>query len=169
MTYFDFLVLLLPVVFMLHDFEEIILFRRFLKKNGANIAATFPRLKAIIVRANTITVSAFTLVVAEEFLIISAISFSAVYFSYYYVWIAAFMAFFLHFLIHIIQCLVFRRYTPGLVTSLIFTPACIYVFKRLLIETSYTYLQIAALSAAGIAIMIINLGAMHYLTGKLKI
>jgi len=169
MTSFDLLVLLLPVAFMVHDFEEIILFRWFLRKNAARIAAKFPRTKGLIATAGKITTPAFTLVVAEEFLIVSVISFTAVYFHYYPIWIAAFMAFFLHFLIHIAQCLVFRSYTPGVVTSLLLTPACMYMLRHLLAQTVYTFSDIAVLSGLGLAVMIVNVVFMHYWAGNLKL
>lgn len=166
MSSFDFLVLLLPVAFMLHDFEEIILFRRFLDRNAAAMATRFPRLSGFIARAGTITTPAFTLVVAEEFLLVAAISFAAVYYHYYAIWVAAFMAFFLHFIIHFAQCILLRRYTPGVATAVLLSPACIYALKESLATTAYTYASIAVLSVAGVLAMVLNLIWMHWLAGK---
>lgn len=163
------IILLLPVLFMIHDFEEIIMFRKWLTQNSTDISNRFPKLRTILARANAISTPAFTLAVAEEFVLLVVISFSAVYYSYYYLWLAAFMAFFLHLFIHISQCLVFRRYIPGIITSVLLVPVCICILNQILIKTAFTYLQVAALSAVGFLIMIVNVVLTHYLIGKLKI
>lgn len=166
---FELLVVALPVIFMLHDLEEIIFFRRWLVKNSTIVIAKFPRFEKLISKANAISTPAFTIAVAEEFILLSAISFAAAYTNWYYIWIAAFMAFSLHLFIHIAQCLVLRRYTPGVVTSFLLLPLCVYIFNSLVAEGICSAAAIAVLSVTGIVIMIVNLLLMHSIIGKFKI
>lgn len=154
---------------MLHDFEEIIFFRRFLDQYGDRISARFPRLRLILDKANAITTPSFTFVVAEEFVLVSLISFSAVYSQHYGLWIAAFMAFFLHLFIHLGQCALFASYVPGVVTSFMLIPACVYVFMQVINAIGYTYAEIVGLAVVGVIVMIVNVVFMHYLASRLKI
>jgi hypothetical protein len=166
---FELLVVALPVIFMLHDLEEIIFFRSWLDRNSAIVTAKFPRFEKLISKANAITTPAFAIAVAEEFILLSVISFAAAYTNRYYIWIAAFMAFSLHLFIHIGQCLVLRRYTPGVATSFLLLPVCVYIFNCMVAGGICSGATIMVLSAAGIVVMVANLLLMHSIIGKFKI
>jgi hypothetical protein len=67
MTNTDFiLVTLFPLIFMFHDFEEIIFMKSWLVKNSDYLQNRFPVFSKQILKLNGISTSAFALGVAEE-------------------------------------------------------------------------------------------------------
>lgn len=164
---FEVLILTLPIIFIVHDLEEIIFFRKWLDNNMLVVGNRFPRLQPVLSRAAGISTPAFSLAVAEELLLLLGISYSALYFQWYYLWVSAFMAFFIHLFVHIGQCLALRSYTPGVVTSIILLPVCYYMFNRIRAEISLSAYDLVLLSISGALVMIANLLFAHRLTKKL--
>lgn len=69
------MVWLFPILFMFHDFEEIIFMQSWINKNRNYLTHRFPVLsKKLFSHFDQITTSAFSLGVAEEFIIISIIT-----------------------------------------------------------------------------------------------
>ena len=62
--------------------------------------------------------SAYALAVAEEFIVLSALTLLAVELELYPLWAGMMLGFFIHLLIHVGQFLVYRRYVPVILTSL---------------------------------------------------
>ena len=115
---------LLPVVFMLHDFEEIIMMRPWIDRNSVFLHEKFPRLSdRILGHYEKLSTSSFSLAVAEEFIIITAVTFLAVEHGWYSAWAGMLLGFFAHIIVHIIQFLALRRYAPMIITSI---PSAIY-------------------------------------------
>ena len=50
MTEINILIALLPIIFMIHDFEEIIMFKPWLTKNSTEIKRRFPKLDAFLTK-----------------------------------------------------------------------------------------------------------------------
>ena len=70
-----FLVSIFPIVFMFHDFEEIIFFKTWLTKNKDLLQKKFPAVsKRILPHINKLSTAAFSLAVAEEFILLSIIT-----------------------------------------------------------------------------------------------
>ena len=110
---------LLPIVFMLHDFEEIIMFKPWMNANHANLEKRLPAWAArILVEHGNMSTSAYALAAAEEFIILSALTLLAVELELYPLWVGIMLGFFIHLLIHVGQFLVYRRYVPVILTSL---------------------------------------------------
>jgi hypothetical protein len=128
------LIALLPLVFMLHDFEEIIMFKPWLEKNRDEVKRRFPRLdKTLSKNHDQLSTSAFAVAVLNEFFIIALITVLSLYFDSYHWWWGAFMAFSLHLLVHIGQWIIYGKYVPVIVTSILALPYCVYtlgVFLR---------------------------------------
>ena len=65
---FKIIVWLLPIVFMIHDFEEIIFFKSWITKNKDYLSGIIPEFsKRLLFRLEKLSVPAFSLAVAEEF------------------------------------------------------------------------------------------------------
>lgn len=127
------LVLAFPLVFMFHDFEEIIFFKTWLAINKCELAHKFPNIsKKFIPHLESISTSSFALAVAEEFILISILSLWAVCNERYELWFGVFVGFSIHILIHIIQWLIYRKYIPCIVTSFLVLPYCIYTFTKII-------------------------------------
>ncbi|CAH2713045.1 hypothetical protein BACCIP111895_00178 [Neobacillus rhizosphaerae] len=151
---------LFPILFIIHDFEEIIFMRAWISKNKSYLCDRFPTLsKKLLHHFDHITTSAFALGVAEEFILISIITVVSYMTNWYSLWIGSFIAFTLHLLIHCLQALVVRKYIPSIVTSVICLPICIYIIKQIIqISTLNT---ITLYSILCFIIMVINIGFIH--------
>lgn len=110
---------LLPIVFMIHDFEEIIMFKPWLGANRAILEKRFPKWAARILSGHDkISTSSFAFAVAEEFFILSALTLIAVEFELYPFWAGMMLGFFVHLLAHVGQFAIYRGYIPVILTSL---------------------------------------------------
>lgn len=150
-------VCLLPAVFMLHDFEEIVLMRPWLAKHSSRIKVRFPRLAGHIDRAAARSTAAFALAVAEEYILICLVTALSVWYSSYGVWVAVYCAFFLHLLLHIGQSLVLKSYIPALATSIVSLPYCVWVGLLLVRWGQFDLWQTGMLFALGIVLVAANL------------
>jgi len=153
---------------MFHDFEEIIFFKIWINKNNAYLRERFPRLsKRFLPRFESLSTSGFALAVAEEFVLLSFITYGSIYLDNYYLWIAAFMAFSIHLIMHVVQWIILRKYVPVIITSLISLPYCIYLFVRILETNMFQVFELVLWTFVGLLIMGINLLFVHKLGEKL--
>jgi len=121
------LVASLPMVYMLHDFEEIIMMKSWAKSNEKYISQRFPKIaQRLISHLREMSVEGFVLCVAVLFLLLGLVTLTALWTGFYLFWMGIFMAFSIHIVVHIIQWIVFQRYIPAIVTSLLCVPYCIY-------------------------------------------
>jgi hypothetical protein len=118
---------LFPIIFMIHDFEEVVMFKPWVTKNAGFIKKRFPRLAArMLPHMESLSTSSFALAVAGMFLIVSAVTLISVELDLYYLWAAAVIGYFIHLVVHVTQFLVVRRYVPVVITSLVTAPYCIW-------------------------------------------
>ena len=161
------LISLLPIVFMIHDFEEIIFLKPWMENNQGYIKNRFPGLGPRIARYfSSISLLSFIIAVAEEFIIISLVTYLSVYFNNYYVWLMVFMGFFIHLIIHIIQVIIIGRYIPIVITSVLALGYCIYTFVEIKNVNMFTNTEILICSVSGIILVGVNLLFAHKL-GKI--
>jgi len=159
-----FLISLLPVVFMIHDFEEIIFMKSWMRKNKNYLINKFPRIGVRIVKLfEPMSILSFIIAVAEEFIVLSLVTYLSIYYNSYYIWLVIFMGFFIHLIVHIIQFLVIRRYIPAIVTSVLAMGYCIYVFLEIVKINLFDYADILICSVSGIIIVGLNLLFAHKL------
>jgi len=163
------LIWLFPIAFMLHEFEEILFMKPWIKRNKSTIAARFLFLAP---RFNTFTkgfsTRKFTLIVAEEFVLVSAIVFVSVGLSWYNLFVGVLMAYALHLLVHLVQFVVYRRYIPAIVTTIVTAPYVIYaIFYMLSRGVAQLNLSLLIGLFAFIAIAA-NLALSHWFVRKIK-
>ena len=154
------IVTLLPVIFMMHDFEEIIFFKWWSQKNGQFLRDNYPKIST---RFDSMSTVGFTVAVAEEFILLCAITFGCVFLNNYYLWLAVFMGFSLHLLIHIAQWMFFRRYIPAIVTSLAALIYSVYAIQVIISKNIFTTSEILLWSALGLLLLGGNLLLAHRL------
>jgi len=157
------IVWLLLVVFMIHDFEEIIFFKSWIRKNK-DLDEKLPKvLRRFLPDFNNLSTSAFTLAVAEEFILLSLIILVSVLLNNYVLWLAAFMGFFFHLFIHIGQGIVLKRYVFGLWTSFPALIYCVYVLNEIITNNIFQTSQIILWTVIGLGLMGVNLIFAHKL------
>ena len=160
---------LLPVFFMLHDFEELIMFRPWLRRTGGHVRARFPALAArALPHLERLSTSAFSLAVAEEFVLLAAFTWAAVEFRWHAPWAGLLIAFFLHLVIHLVQWAALRRYVPVFFTSLLAAPYCVYALAYLLRGGFVTWAQALLWAAIFAVILVVNVLFAHKLAARFQ-
>lgn len=161
MNELELIVSLFPIVFMLHEFEEIIGFKPWVVKDGLWIAKKFPKAAKQITLYERLSVPAFALAVLEEFVLVGLVTVLALTLQWYSAWIAVFMGFSLHILIHIGQWIVVGKYIPIAVTSLLSLPYIVWEIYK--IYSQYSISMIVFCFIIGTIVLIVNLRFVHKL------
>lgn len=151
-----------PILFIFHDFEEIIFVKPWFEKNKEDLRKKYPKLaQKLMPHFEGISTSAFALGVLEEFVLATFITIHAYVFNWYYVWIGAFIGFTLHLVVHCVQALVIKRYVPVLITSIICLPICCYIIFTFINLNPMTGGQLILSSSIAVLIIVANLIVMH--------
>lgn len=124
--------LMLPIIFILHDFEEIIMVNAWQQKYAIQLekAATKPF-------AHWVSPDSGTIAVSIEFLILLTVSLISIFFQKYLIWYGVFFVFVIHLVLHYFLSFRFRHYIPGLTTSVFFMPLCLYILYSCAKQLSY--------------------------------
>lgn len=170
MTKLELIMLLLPIVFMVHEYEEIIMFRHWLRHNRQELKSRFPRFEKYLVRRGCFDFSTATFSVgtAHEFLLISVISFCSVSQGNYQWWFAAFSGYSIHILIHLSQWLIYRKYVPFVITSILTLPYCIYTLILFATSSSLSPSQMFKWTVIGMALTALSLFSTFYWMSKFQ-
>ena len=166
---FFILISLLPIVFMFHDFEEIIFMKLFFAKNSEYLQNRFPKLSKQILKMNGISTATFAFGVAEEFVLFSILTYTSLLTENYGWWFGLLAGFTLHIIIHIIQFIVVRKYLPVIITSVLVLPYCIYTILKFYNLLILSVQQMIFYSLIMTIIMGVNLFLVHKLMMKLKL
>jgi len=158
------LIWLLPIVFMIHDFEEIIFFKSWINKNRNYLYENFPKItNKLLPRYDKLSTAGFALAVAEEFVLLSLITVFSIIFNNYFLWLAVFMGFSIHLIMHIALGIIIKRYIPSIATSFIVLVYCIYTLYILLSNNIFSIPEIVLWTIIGLVLMGVNLLFAHKL------
>ncbi|HNT23579.1 MAG TPA: HXXEE domain-containing protein [Anaerolineales bacterium] len=163
------LIWLFPIAFILHDFEEIIFFEPWLKKNATTIMGRLhnrvpaffeKQLQAIVTKSTP----QFALPISLIFTLTSLASFLAAQYAQYSIFLAAVSLFFLHGFMHLGQAIFMRRYIPAVITSLLIViPYGFLVLGRFLSDGLVDYPALLIYALIGLLAMIPFILVMHRL------
>jgi len=164
MEKYGLIIWLLPIVFMIHDFEEIIFFKPWINRNKDYLSKKFPNIsKRFLPRMENLSTSAFTLAVAEEFLLLSLITVGSVLFDNYLLWLAAFMGFFVHLFVHLVQWIILRQYIPAIYTTFLALIYCAYALYEIISKNVFQVSEIVFWTIIGFVLVGVNLLFAHKL------
>ena len=141
------LIWLFPVMFVLHDFEEIIMIENWLKRNSTVMYDILPkRIADRVIKQFSMSTAHFAVAVLVIFLFVSS---STVMANQYviqgllgniYIFTIITLVFFLHAFTHIAQSVILRSITPGVFTSLIvIIPYSLVLYRSLLVNEVITW------------------------------
>ncbi|GAB3891995.1 HXXEE domain-containing protein [Larkinella knui] len=151
-----------PFLFMIHDFEEILFVKAWITRNRDVIKQRIPKLAdRLLPHFDRLSTQGFALAVAEEFLLVSLTTLLSLVTNQFHLWYSLFLAFTVHLLMHIGQGLFFRRYVPGMVTSLLFLPVCLYILYLGFNRMSFTLPIAGVYLLAGFLLLAVNLLLIH--------
>lgn len=157
------LYILLPLVFLIHDLEEIVMRKHCMPYIVRLVSGKFPRIVPFVRHLQNISTRDFIIIVIEEFLLI-IVALAVFLYDIPYLLLALFWGFSIHLLVHIAQAIVIRKYVPGLVTSLLFLPYCALGVVHLI--QRYSFGMNMLLAVVGFAIVVANLLIMHRIMRK---
>ncbi|MCO1603485.1 HXXEE domain-containing protein [Desulfosporosinus nitroreducens] len=134
------IVWLFPVLFLIHDLEEILTVKGFMNRNKDRIVSLLsPKIGTFVQKQFDLTTVQFSVSVAFVFIFVISSTYLTTHYNfaegalrYFFIIVAIF---FVHVFTHVGQALILRTYTPGVITSvLIVFPYTSYVIFRLLRE-----------------------------------
>lgn len=103
------------VVFVLHEFEEILTMETWLKRHRDILEHIVPkRIKPVVLKLANSTTPVFTAVIMEEFILLAIATLAMAEWALYDLFAALVLGYFIHILIHGAQAIYLRRYIPGL-------------------------------------------------------
>ncbi len=160
---------LLPIVFMIHDFEEIIMMKPWVNKNAAFMTRRFPRLAArILPHFKGLSTSAFALAVLAMFLLVSTVTLISVQLGLYALWAGLLIGFFVHLLVHIGQFIVVRRYVPVVITSILAVPYCIWALFTVYARTGFSRSGAIVWAVVALIVITISVPLAHALAARFE-
>ncbi|MGP1466186.1 MAG: HXXEE domain-containing protein [Porphyromonadaceae bacterium] len=170
MTKINLIMLLLPFVFMIHEYEEIIMFRHWIDRNREELRKRFPKIESFFTRRGLFnySTSTFAIGTVHEFILISVVSFCSVWTVEYQWWFAALTGYSVHLLIHILQWIVYRKYVPVIITSFLTLPYCIYAFTEFSKITVLSFAQMVLWATIGIVLTVLSLFSAFFCMGKFQ-
>lgn len=139
MKLFYIIIWLFPIIFMIHDFEEIVFIKLYQRKNDEYIKSL--RGKTYVPFDFGGSLEVFSIGVAIEFISFSLISILSFVFDYYVVWYLFFAGFTVHLLGHIYLRIKFKKYVPATITSIIFLPLCCFFVYKITVFLDYSLLK----------------------------
>lgn len=169
MNNMNFIVWMLPILFMFHDFEEIIMAEAWHNRYEKEIEASWPKNQPFGLNYlrcyPTPTISAGVYI---EFILYSLVSFLSAAAQSYFIWYAVFLGIAIHLVVHFLLCFRFKHYVPGVMTSvIILAPTIWYLFDSA--ELLHYTLATAGLALlCGIVLMLILIPILHKLTGPIS-
>lgn len=143
----------MPILFALHNLEEVIIFEYFFRKNNQRIMDSFP--KRLRNRACQMmsghTGSSFSLAITILLTILTVISYLALCFNTHYmwlIWLTATLVFTFQLIVHVVVAIVWRGYAFGTITAVLFLPIFCVMIDRFLALQSFAVAEIVVASLA---------------------
>jgi len=156
---------LFPILFIVHDMEEVIGFGDWLKINESFLEKKFP---FILKMYKNFSTEGMALAVLEELILCILICLAALFIPYrftLYLWLGSFIACALHYVVHIIQVIIIRRYIPALITSVLCLPISICLIQHCIVEYQISIANVFIFSTVGLLLILCNLKFAHFLIG----
>jgi hypothetical protein len=159
------IVWMFPIIFMLHDFEEIIMAEVWGKRYNKSINTAWPKRQPFGLNyVHHYHTPTFSIGVEILFLFFSLISLFSLIFQNYFLWYSAFLGITLHLVfIHMFICIYFKHYVPGVITSIIFLLPSVWILFTATNLLHYSVNTILLACLLGIALTIILMPVLHKL------
>ena len=154
---------MLPILFILHDFEEIIFMPLWKTRHHQKLETFRKPFFGSVTQG-----SAFAVGVFEEFIILVFISGFCQITNNTLLYLSFVIAYTAHFIIHYIMCLQFRGYVPGVVTVTLELPIVLMVIFHYW-PSGGSLLSVIAYLFVAMALAYTNLKVMHQIMPKIQI
>lgn len=153
------------VLFTIHEFEEIIFVKKFIEKN--KVVKDMKNELFVKKKESYPSTETTSLMIAEEFIILSTLLFIASEFRMYEIVLSLFIVYIAHLVPHIYDALRYRKFSPGSRTSFIIFPLGILMIWNVILNKEIN-LVIFILCVIIIGfLMILNLIFLHKISKKI--
>jgi len=160
---------LLPIAFMIHDFEEIIMIPPWINHYTPHLRQRFPRLaSSLLPYFENLSTSSFALAVAEEFILLTMVTYLTVERELYAVWAGILLGFFVHLIVHWVQFAIYRGYTPAIITSALSSIYCLGALYSLGRLTPLLWTDVAFWTFVAVMVIVLNLILAHMLAARFE-
>ena len=151
-----------PVLFLIHDLEELIGMQKWIDINLPDIRTRFPRVVPILENFST---RGMVVAVAEELVLAVTLSLLAYFCKgvwFVSLWWGTFAAYAFHLVVHLVQCIVLQRRIPCLLTSIVCLPVSIYILYKFVDDLSLLPVSLWGIAAlVGLLLVGANLIFLH--------
>ena len=153
------------VLFMIHEFEEIIFVKKFIEKN--KVVKDMKNELFVKKKESYPSTETTSLMIAQEFIILSTILFIASEFRMYEIVLSLFIVYIAHLVPHIYDALRYRKFSPGSRTSFIIFPLGILMIWNVILNKEINFvIFILCVIIIGF-LMILNLLFLHKISKKI--
>lgn len=156
---------MLPILFIVHDMEEIIGLGSWLKKNKELLDKKYPKISSTY---NKYTTEGMAAAVTEELIICLLICIITRITGFYGLWLGIFVAYAIHLVIHVLESLILKKYIPAVITSIICIPLSVLIIIFSIKNLSYSAIYVIIYSLTGIVFVAINLKLSHLIMNAFK-
>ncbi|MFC2295136.1 MAG: HXXEE domain-containing protein [Leptotrichia hongkongensis] len=153
------------VLFMIHEFEEIIFVKKFIEKN--KVVKDMKNELFVKKKESYPSTETTSLMIAEEFIILSTLLSIASEFRMYEIVLSLFIVYIAHLVPHIYDALRYRKFSPGSRTSFIIFPLGILIIWNVILNKEINFvIFILCVIIIGF-LMILNLIFLHKISKKI--
>ena len=153
------------VLFMIHEFEEIIFVKKFIEKN--KVVKDMKNELFVKKKESYPSTETTSLMIAEEFIILSTLLSIASEFRMYEIVLSLFIVYIAHLVPHIYDALKYRKFSPGSRSSFIIFPLGILIIWNVILNKKINFvIFILCVIIIGF-LMILNLLFLHKISKKI--
>ena len=153
------------VLFMIHEFEEIIFIKKFIKKN--KVVKDMKNELFVKKKESYPSTETTSLMIAEEFIILSTLLSIASEFRMYEIVLSLFIVYIAHLVPHIYDALRYRKFSPGSRTSFIIFPLGILIIWNVILNKEINLIIFILCVIIIRFLMILNLLFLHKISKKI--
>ena len=168
MNTMSFIVWMQPVIFMIHDFEEIIMAEAWTKRYRKEIDAAWPKRQPFGINyIRYFQTPTLSVGVGVEFLIFTGISLLSAAVQNYFVWFGVFLGITLHLVfVHLLLPVKFKHYVPGVITSAVLIVPSVWLLFRSASLLRYGAGTVLSACLLGIALVAVGIPFLHRAMGS---
>ena len=153
------------VLFMIHEFEEIIFIKKFIKKN--KVVKDMKNELFVKKKESYPSTETTSLMIAEEFIILSTLLSIASEFRMYEIVLSLFIVYIAHLVPHIYDALRYRKFSPGSRTSFIIFPLGILIIWNVILNKEINLIIFILCVIIIGFLMILNVLFLHKISKKI--
>lgn len=141
---------LMPVLFLVHEFEEIFMIEAWFSRYGERIKSTWPKLMPFgLNNARPHLTATISIAIFFEFILVILVCLVGAIFQNYYAWYGFLAANVIHMLtLHLGNTIKFKGYMPGIITCAITFIPCVWMLYQAAAILHYGVLEVV-LSTVG--------------------